>query len=1045
MKKPFIFVAGCILALGITACDVKFGDVSGNISNILELKVPESITYDNVDTVSWNSVSNCDGYTVSVDGKEYNTTALSYTVSFAETKDFTFMIKARGKALYTSDSPWSETFTWHYEKKDNGGNQDDRKTKLAWPTNIQFNDATISWNEVPNAIGYQLKIEETQAIYETARTSYDVSAIFKESTSFNVKLRSIAPEESNYLNSEWTVATPFSYVKPIDTIQIGFNDTYKSNGLGRTIDLINSSSFKPKSGSGYIFNEANLFSRSLVEETIGDQSATYEYGTSFDSFYDKWKLDMGVKVANNQLGIDGNNFLPGTADFNVEIKGGYEKVSQQETEELYIKMHHNIVGKSVEIFGHASDYDYYASILSDNFKNAARKVVDKKTAETFVNSWGTHVIMAAYYGAAFEASYYNICHKGYSEDNWYVGVEVAVRKHLFFSDLDVGVDIDFERETRENNENHLTKFEAHAVGGESVALSNDLENFKTAYDAWAKSVNESTYTIIDFPDNSLYCIWDFLDDSYASQKAILDQYLVENCQVKLDSIKSKLSNIYNQTECSFTLDNNDNGSANIVSVNGQAPQANHKFMKSDRIKISATPNPGFKFSNWVVKEGELSSDVDLTSSTVEFYLVTDTILYPLFTLDESMKNYTFTALVKTESTTQGRAVFTVTGIPVLYNGQEYIYGNAYYQGALNGTRFNDVERFSLMLDNTTALFGGVVSWIGSQGDSDESGHAAWDLTYTHDSYVLSYLHRNPKDDFAGNEAVKITINGICVKVGAPTKDISTYPEVIKTSFSANIFTESTNQGRANFDFYGVKAVYNNQEYAYGCAYFNGKTGGTRFNDVSQISFKNSTAEILNGGTMIYRGSKNDRDESGMYTSTSFKVNSTECYYMAECGYDDFAGNENVTFSITNMCIRTSDTLSSNYRYLKLIEKDYKVTVYAEGKYEDYVTFSALGIETKYDNKTALLGYAYYYGKISGDRFNDCDRVVMKFDGSVAVQGGLMHYTGNHDDRSTQQTLASYSNGVSDTFTYCAEYCADDFPGKDATTMRIAINGICLLA
>ena len=105
----------------------------------------------------------------------------------------------------------------------------------------------------------------------------------------------------------------------------------------------------------------------------------------------------------------------------------------------------------------------------------------------------------------------------------------------------------------------------------------------------------------------------------------------------------------------------------------------------------------------------------------------------------------------------------------------------------------------------------------------------------------------------------------------------------------------------------------------------------------------------------------------------------------------------------------------------------------------------MGIDTKYDNKTALLGYAYYYGKISGDRFNDCDRVVMKFDGSVAVQGGLMHYTGNHDDTNTQQTLASYSNGVSDTFTYCAEYCADDFPGKDATTMRIAINGICLLA
>lgn len=1045
MKKSFIFVAGCILALGITACDVKFGDVSGNISNILELKVPESITYDNVDTVSWNSVSNCDGYTVSVDGKEYNTTALSYTVSFAETKDFTFMIKARGKALYTSDSPWSETFTWHYEKKDNGGNQDDRKTKLAWPTNIQFNDAIISWNEVPNAIGYQLRIEETQAIYETARTSYDVSAIFNQSTSFSVKLRSIAPEDSRYLNSEWTVATPFNYVKPIDTVQIGFDDTYKSNGLGRTIDLINSNSFKPKSGSGYIFNEADLFSRTLVEETIGDQSATYEYGTSFDSFYSKWKADIDVKVSNNLLGIDGANFLPGTADFNIEVKGGYQGVSQKETKELYIKMHHNIVGKSVEIFGHASDYDYYASILSDNFKNAARKVVDKKTAENFVNSWGTHVIMAAYYGAAFEASYYNISHNVYEENDWYVGIEVGVKSHLFFSDVDTNVKFDLENDTRTNNEKQLTKFEAHAVGGESVPLANDLENFKGAYDTWAKSVNENTYVMIDFPEHSLYCIWDFLDDSYASQKAILDQYLVENCQVKLDYIKSKISGLYNQTECSFTLENNDNGSASIVSVNDETPATNYKFMKDDKIKLTATPNNGFKFNKWVVKEGQISDDVDLSNPNVEFYLHTNTVLFPLFTLDESMKDIAFTATVKTESTVQGTATFVMSGIPVLYNGEEYLYGNAYYEGNLHGKRFNDVERFSLILDNRTALFGGLVSWIGSQGDSDESSHAAWDPTYTHNSSEISYIHRNPKDDFAGNEAVKITINGLCIKVGTPTKDISTYPEMIKTSFSTNIYTESTNQGRAKFDFYGVKVAYDDHEYAYGCAYFNGKTGGTRFNDVSQISFKNSTAEILNGGTMVYRGSKNDRDETGMYTSTSFKANSTECYYMAECGYDDFAGNENVTFSITNMCIKTSDTLSSNYRYLNFIEKDYKVTVYAESKHEDDVNFSALGIETKYSNTAVLFGYSYFEGKIKGDRLNDCDRVVLKFEDATALQGGFMHYTGNHDDKNTQQTLASYSNGFSDTLTYCAEYCADDFPGKDATSMRIAINGICLSA
>ena len=182
--------------------------------------------------------------------------------------------------------------------------------------------------------------------------------------------------------------------------------------------------------------------------------------------------------------------------------------------------------------------------------------------------------------------------------------------------------------------------------------------------------------------------------------------------------------------------------------------------------------------------------------------------------------------------------------------------------------------------------------------------------------------------------VEITINGICVKVGAPTKDVRTYPEMVKTSFYANIYTESTNQGREKLDFYGVKAAYNNQEYAYGCAYFNSKIGGSRFNDVSQISLRSSTVDILNGGTMVYRGSKADRDESGMYTAKEFKANSTTCYYMAECSYDDFAGNETIMMSITNMCIRTSENLSSNYRYLRLVERIVMASVYAESQYED---------------------------------------------------------------------------------------------------------------
>ena len=406
---------------------------------------------------------------------------------------------------------------------------------------------------------------------------------------------------------------------------------------------------------------------------------------------------------------------------------------------------------------------------------------------------------------------------------------------------------------------------------------------------------------------------------------------------------------------------------------------------------------------------------------------------------------TFTAMVKTESTKQGRGEFTITGIPVIYEGEVYIYGNAYYEGKISGgSYFGDVGRMSLILDGTTALFGGLLSWSGETGNSNKSGTEAWDPTYPHNTNELSYLHKNAYDDFAGNETVKITINGICVKVGAPTKDKALYPEMIKSSFDTDIYSEETKQGRVKFDVYGIKVSYKNSGYIYGCAYYNGKIGGTKMINVAQIQFKNTSREILNGGVMLYRGIYDYVHNCGLYSSADFKVNGSICQYMAENGDNDFAGADNVTISITNICFKISDTIESPNAYLPLVEKSFYANVYAETQYEDYIKFSALGVQVKYNNKTGLLGYAYFKGKIEGNRLNDCDRVVLLLDEKIAIQGGYLHYTGNYDDWNTQAVLSSYSNGLTTKLTFYGDNCADDFPGKDASETTIYINGICIL-
>ncbi len=1050
MKKKLLMLFSLLLCSALSSCDFDSNNISG-IQEVTKLPTPNiREVLDNY--VYWDEVPNASSYIIKINSYQENAgNQLKYSISSIMDNriesnvptELHIYVKANGNQILYSDSDWSSEYVYTYTKKTNVVS----KTKLDWPTNIQMENSIISWDEVPNANGYQLRIEGDSNVYSTARTQYDVSSLFNETTEFKVQLKSVASEFSNYSDSDWTVVTPLKYEKAKQSAQIGFNDTYKSNGLGRTIDLINADSYKPKNGTGYIFDEEALFDRTLVEESIGDQKATYEYGTSFESFYNKWKVDIGAKVSSK---IDGANYFPASAEFNVEVKSGYEQVRKEETNELYIKMHHNIVGKSVEIMGHASDYDYFASILSDNFKNSAKKVVDERTAEQFINAWGTHVIMGAYYGAAFEATYYNISHSSNKEDNWYVDIETAVKSHLFFMDASAESSTELDIATKGDSKNTLIKFEAHAVGGNGVALASDLAGFQSAYKDWAGSLSESKYTLIDFPENSLYCIWDFLDDStFSSQKEILNNYFMTHSQKKLNEIQSKLSNIYNKTKVDFDISSYGHGEVSVISVNGEDVTSNQEFLVGDLVKVKATPQDGYKFSNWEVVNGD-DSYIQKNNSITEFSLLGDTSLKALFYIQSELEDYSFTATIKTtdcksKTIIQGDANFTMKGIHVAYDNKEYIYGNAYFVGSVGGSRLNNIARMSLVLDKN-ALFGGFLSWSGSQGDSNESGSAAWDATNDHNTNEIYYLQRYADNDFAGNEEVKISIIGICVQIGELAKDKESYPEMVKleNAFTADFYTENTSQGKAYFDMYGIKTIYGNAEYIFGCAYNNKRIYGTYFRNIDEVSLRNSSKEFLNGGTMVYRGTLGNYDQSGLYSNYEIKNEGKDCYYMAENGDNDFAGDRYVIFSITNICIKLNDNIKDDEKYLRLREAKVEAEICAELTSEvSTKEFSIFGIDVSNKDKNAILGYASYSGKFTGARVNDCDSMRIRFDNKIAVFWGTLHYIGDYENWDTQGSLTSYSSELTSELIYYADNCADDFPGKKVDKITIFINGICM--
>lgn len=516
-----------------------------------KISVPRNIAI-NKAIISWADVDNAIGYRLKINDNIYTTSRTQFSLAtiFNEKTWFTFTMQAVASEGYL-DSDWTLLTNEYYVGPDEQQEIPDPKTYLTVPSNIQFFDGIITWNAVANCIGYEVKINND--VYTTSATKYDVSQLFAEETSFVFSVRSVASSNSNYLSSDWSLPTTETYRPAQQQVLTDFADADERKVLGRNINVITAkgiSSDEFVSGADYIFDQNELFKKQIGKDTILLQEEQAISSSSYDEFVEKEQLDLSVKVGVGNLTEDhgdGPCYFPGSLDFGVSVGGGYKRVSKSETSEFYYKFHHNLTGNRVEIKGYKTDMDFYRSIVTDKFKNAVAQVTNETTAKNFVSNWGTHVVMSAYYGAAFEASYYMIKHAEQEDLSWYESAETNLTAHLLFKDVTVNVSEAYANTKESTKETRMAGFTAKALGGASSSfVVNDISDFRDNCSTWAKSVNESNWVMVDVPDNSLYCIWDFLDDTYSAQKQILDNYLVQETNGSLGALKNKINRIYDE-------------------------------------------------------------------------------------------------------------------------------------------------------------------------------------------------------------------------------------------------------------------------------------------------------------------------------------------------------------------------------------------------------------------------------------------------------------------------------------------------------------------
>lgn len=113
MKKAIIFVLLCVfslsLVLGLTACASD------------KIATPDNLTVDEENTLTWDEVDNCKGYTIEVtdyvtkEVEEFSTRKATYSLTVLTEGDYDIRIQALPSTRRLKSSDWSKTMFFHKE------------------------------------------------------------------------------------------------------------------------------------------------------------------------------------------------------------------------------------------------------------------------------------------------------------------------------------------------------------------------------------------------------------------------------------------------------------------------------------------------------------------------------------------------------------------------------------------------------------------------------------------------------------------------------------------------------------------------------------------------------------------------------------------------------------------------------------------------------------------------------------------------------------------------------------------------------------------
>jgi hypothetical protein len=302
---------------------------------------------------------------------------------------------------------------------------------------------------------------------------------------------------------------------------------YNSLGVGRGID-VTKNTFIDVDSKYSVFDMKKLQSLSWTRTPLKDFSSYCAKGSSVKSFYD----DLSVSYANK---TSASATLSGafTANLDQEFAINSSTTFTKKTQEIVVKCYQNIFGYEISVDGYA-DVSRFFNCLSSSLVAAAYEIESGAlTADSFIKSFGTHVLLAGIYGGRVECNYQMINEDASitNETNASFQTKAAAALQVSASDAIGGKDeTGFSIANKLGLSANSTSEYFTAVGKGGAAFpSYSLDSFFSGIGAWAKSFKEDeegNSVLVDVPNESLAAIWDILPANTfpKAKKALQDTF-----------------------------------------------------------------------------------------------------------------------------------------------------------------------------------------------------------------------------------------------------------------------------------------------------------------------------------------------------------------------------------------------------------------------------------------------------------------------------------------------------------------------------------------